>query len=70
MAQLKGGPTSGIGQLEVINIKFDAIRTRLEYVKTQLDAAQSLADAMVSNYLDQTMVTKRNRSRGELQSSR
>ena len=29
MAQLKGGPTSGIGQLEVINIKFDAIRTQL-----------------------------------------
>ena len=57
MTQLKGGPTSGIGQLEVINIKFDAIRTRLEYVKTQSDAAQSLADAMVSNYPDQTMVT-------------
>ena len=57
MAQLKGGPNSGIGQLEVISIKFDAIRTRLEYVEAQLDAAQSLADSMVSNYPEQTMVT-------------
>ena len=57
MAQLKGGPNSGIGQLEVISIKFDAIKTRLEYVEGQLNTAQSLADSMVSNYPEQTMVT-------------
>ena len=57
MEQLKGGPDSGIGQLEVISIKFDAIKTRLEYVEGQLNAAQSLVDSMVSNYPEQTMVT-------------
>ena len=57
MALIKGMSDSGIGQLEMINIKLDAMETRLGLARGQLDVAQSLADSLVTDFPEQTLVT-------------
>ena len=59
MSQLKGRIGSGVGCLEMFNIQLDAIKACLDFAGEQLVTAQSVADKLVSDFPEQTVISIR-----------